>query len=248
MITFKGPGEFAKMRAAGRVVAEVHDKVRTAARPGITLLSLDCLAAEIIEQRGCHASFLNYHGYPGHVCLSLNEVIVHGIPDARVLREGDILALDVGVVYQGWHADAAITFGVGEISAEAKRLIEVTERAMWAGIDRCKPGKRLGDIGHAIESVGNAAGFGVVREYTGHGIGQQMHEDPQVLNYGERGKGLKLKAGMAVCIEPMFNAGTHTTRVLDDHWGVVTADGTLSAHWEHTVAITGNGAEVLTVP
>jgi methionyl aminopeptidase len=246
MITIKGDEEFAKMAHAGRVVAEIHQRLRGAAQPGVSLLELDRMAAEIIRERECTPSFLNYHGYPAHVCLSPNEVIVHGIPDDRRLVEGDLLSLDAGAIYQGWHADAAITFGVGTVSPEALVLMEATERAMWAGIDHIRPGKRLGDIGHAVESVAAELGLGVVREYTGHGIGRQMHEDPQVLNYGTPGTGMKLRAGMAVCIEPMFNIGTGATRVLEDGWSVVTADGSLSAHFEHTVAVTADGPRVLT--
>ncbi len=248
MITYKGPAEFARMRRAGRVVAEVLAKVGEAARPGVTLLSLDRLAAGIIAERQCLPSFLNYHGYPAHICLSLNETIVHGIPDGRVLREGDILSVDVGAVFEGWHGDAAVTLGIGEIPPEARRLLEVTEQGLWAGIEECRDGRRLGDVGHAISAVAVAAGLGVVQEYTGHGIGRQMHEEPQVLNYGEPGKGLRLKRSMAVCIEPMFNLGGRQTRLLDDGWTVVTADGSLSAHFEHTVAITARGPEVLTLP
>lgn len=246
MITIKGREEFALMRAAGRVVAEVHTKVREAARPGTRLIDLDRLAAEIIANRDCTPSFLNYHGYPAHVCLSPNQVIVHGIPDDRVVEEGDVLSLDAGAIYQGWHADAAITFPVGEVAPEALALVEVTERAMWAGIEQVRHGNRLGDVGHAIEAVGEQHGYGVVREYTGHGIGRQMHEEPQVLNYGTPGKGMRLRKGMAICIEPMFNMGSRETRVLSDGWSVVTADGSLSAHWEHTIAITPDGPEVLT--
>ncbi|MBM3695668.1 MAG: type I methionyl aminopeptidase, partial [Actinobacteria bacterium] len=236
------------MRRAGRVVAEVLAAVREAARPGTELQSLDRLAASIAAKRGCLPSFLNYHGYPAHICLSPNDTIVHGIPDKRRLREGDILSVDMGVISEGWHGDAAVTFGIGEISPEAQRLLEATEKALWAGIEQCRDGNRLGDVGHAISAVGEAAGFGVVQEYTGHGIGRQMHEEPQVLNYGEPGKGLRLKRGMAVCIEPMFNLGSRHTKVLDDGWTVVTADGSPSAHFEHTVAITASGPEVLTLP
>jgi methionyl aminopeptidase len=248
MITLKSPAEFALMRRAGRVVAEVLESVRVAALPGVALIDLDRLAARIIGDRGCRSSFLNYHGYPAHICLSPNEAIVHGIPDQRVLREGDLLALDAGAIFEGWHADAAITFGIGQVSEEARRLIEVTERALWAAVEKCRPGGRLGDVSHAIESIGVSAGYGVVHEYTGHGIGRQMHEEPQVNNFGEPGRGLKLKAGMAVCLEPMFNVGRRQTRVLDDGWKVVTADGSLSAHFEHTVAVTASGPEVLTLP
>lgn len=248
MITFKGPAEFARMRRAGRVVAEVLEKVSAAALPGASLRSLDQMAAGIIAERGCLPSFLNYHGYPAHICLSLNETIVHGIPGPRVLKEGDILSIDVGAIFEGWHGDAAVTIGVGEIAPEARRLMAVTEQGLWAGIEQCRDGRRLGDVGHAISTVAGEAGLGVVREYTGHGIGRQMHEEPQVLNYGEPGKGLRLKRGMAVCIEPMFNLGGRETKVLEDGWTVVTADGSLSAHFEHTVAITAKGPEVLTLP
>ncbi|MFH2073174.1 MAG: type I methionyl aminopeptidase, partial [Actinomycetota bacterium] len=173
---------------------------------------------------------------------------VHGIPDSRKVAEGDILSLDAGAIYRGWHGDAAITFAIGEVPPETQALMDATERALWAGIEASVPGARLGDVGHAIEAVAIEAGFGVVREYTGHGIGQQMHEEPQVLNYGQPGKGMRLKAGMAIAIEPMFNLGGEATRVLDDHWSVVTTDGSLSAHFEHTIAISKNGPEVLTLP
>ncbi len=240
--------DFARMRRAGSVVAQVHEAVRAAAEPGVTLLELDAIAADIIEAGSCTANFLNYHGFPASTCLSVNSEIVHGIPSARELKEGDILSLDAGAIFEGWHADAAISFGVGEIAPEAQRLLEVTEEALQIGIEHSLAGARLGDIGHAISEVAAPHGYGVVRDYTGHGIGLQMHEDPQVLNYGTPGKGMKLKAGMAICIEPMFNVGTHETRVLDDNWTVVTADGSLSAHFEHTIAITPNGPEVLTLP
>ena len=236
------------MRQAGAVVARIHEVVRAAARPGVTLFHLDSLAADVIADGGCTSNFLNYHGFPANICLSVGSEIVHGIPSKRELKEGDVLSLDAGAIYDGWHADAAITFGIGEISSESARLIEVTEKAMWAGIEISRPGTRLGDIGHAVSQVAEPHGYGVVREYTGHGIGLQMHEEPQVLNYGDPGKGMKLKAGMAICIEPMFNLGTHETRVLADNWTVVTADGTISAHFEHTIAITPDGPEVLTLP
>ncbi len=248
MITIKGRDEFAKMARAGRVVAEVHAELRDASKPGVRLIDLDKMAAEILRRRGATPSFLNYHGYPAHVCLSPNQVIVHGIPDERRLEEGDILSLDAGAIIDGWHADAALTYAIGEVSEEAARLIDATERGMWAGIEATKVGARLGDLGAAIQSVGEGAGYGVVREYTGHGIGRQMHEEPQVLNYGVGGKGMKLRKGMAICIEPMFNLGGRETRLLDDGWSVVTADGTLSAHWEHTVALTPDGVQVLTAP
>lgn len=248
MITIKGPEEFARMRRAGRVVAQIHSELREAAKPGVTLAELDEMAARILVDNNCTPSFLGYHGYPAHVCLSPNEVIVHGIPDDRVLQDGDILSLDAGAIFEGWHGDAALTFAVGEVSGDAQKLMDVTEEAMWAGIEATGPGARLGDIGAAIQEVAERHGYGLVREYTGHGIGRQMHEEPQVLNYGKAGKGLKLKAGMAICIEPMFNLGSGGTKVLDDGWSVVTEDGKISAHFEHTVAITEDGPEVLTLP
>jgi methionyl aminopeptidase len=249
MISFKKPQDFARMRRAGKVVSRVHQAVREAAKPGVSLLELESIAARVIEDGGCTSSFFNYHGtYPATTCLSVNDQIVHGIPSDRVLEEGDLLSLDAGAIYEGWHADAAISFGIGEVSPDVQDLLHVTERAMWAGIELTKPGTRLGDLGAAVSAVAEPHGYGVVREYTGHGIGRQMHEDPQVPNYGTPGKGMKLKAGMAICIEPMFNLGTHETRVLDDHWTVVTADGAISAHFEHTIAVTPDGPEVLTLP
>ncbi len=236
------------MRQAGAVVARIHGLVREAALPGVSLLTLDSLAAETIAEAGCTPNFLNYDGFPGNICLSVDNEIVHGIPSNRQLREGDVLSLDAGAIYDGWHADAAITFGIGEISPEATKLIEVTEKAMWAGIEKCRPGVRLGDIGHAVSLVAEPHGYGVVRGYTGHGIGLQLHEDPKVPNYGKPGMGMKLKAGMAICVEPMFNLGTYETRVLADDWTVITADGKVSAHFEHTIAITPDGPEVLTLP
>ncbi|MCB2223143.1 MAG: type I methionyl aminopeptidase [Actinobacteria bacterium] len=248
MITIKGPREFDKMRRAGQVVARIHRELREAAVPGVTMVELDRIAGEIIAEEGCTSNFLDYHGYPAYVCLSPNEVIVHGIPDEREVAEGDILSLDAGAIFEGWHGDAALTFPIGEVPAETRALLDATERALWAGIEASVPGARLGDVGHAIEAVAIEAGLGVVREYTGHGIGRQMHEEPQVLNYGEPGKGMRLKAGMAIAIEPMFNMGGEGTRVLADGWTVVTADGSLSAHFEHTVAITKQGPRVLTLP
>ena len=248
MITLKRPEDFDRMRYAGSVVARIHRDLQEAAEPGVKLLDLDALAAEIIAEADCTPNFLNYHGFPANTCLSLNEQIVHGIPSKRKLAEGDILSVDAGAIFEGWHADAAITFPIGEIPPETKELLDVTKRALDVGIERSTVGTRLGDIGHAISAVAEPHGYGVVREYTGHGIGVQMHEDPQVLNYGTPGKGMKLKAGMAICIEPMFNVGGHETKVLSDQWTVVTADGSLSAHFEHTVAITDEGPEVLTVP
>ncbi len=246
MITVKTRDDFDKMAIAGKVVAMVHDAVRDAARPGVTLLELDSLAESIIRDNGCVPSFLGYHGYPASICTSPNSVIVHGIPGSYTLEEGDILSVDAGAIYEGWHGDAAVTFPIGSVAPEVEQLIRATEEALWAGIAQAKVGNRLGDIGHAVESVGNRNGYGVVREYIGHGIGRAMHEKPEVPNYGSPGKGLPIKEGWALAIEPMFNLGTHETAVLDDGWTVVTADGALSAHFEHTVAITPDGPKVLT--
>jgi methionyl aminopeptidase len=208
---------------------------------------LDGLADRLIRERGAVPSFLGYRGYPGRICASPNEVIVHGIPDDRELVEGDILSVDVGLILDGWHADSACTYPVGEIDPVARKLLEVTEASLEAGIERCRPGLHLSDISHAIESVIVAEGFSVVREFVGHGIGRQLHEDPQVPNFGPPGQGPLLETGMVLAIEPMVNVGGWKTKTLDDGWTVVTLDGSLSAHFEHTVAVTDNGPDVLTV-
>lgn len=247
MITIKSKREFAKMEKAGATVAAVHAAIREAAGPGVSLLELEEISARIIEERGCIPSFLNYHGtYPATLCLSPNDVIVHGIPTDYRLEEGDILAVDAGAIFEGFHGDAAFTMGIGEISSDAAQLVAATEEAMWAGIRQVRHGNRLGDIGAAVAEVGSRHGYGVVEEYVGHGIGRQMHEEPQVPNYGKPGSGLKLRKGMALCIEPMFNVGRRHTKVDSDGWTVRTADGSLSAHWEHTVAITPDGPMVFT--
>lgn len=247
MITIKSRREFAKMARAGAAVAAVHAAVREAAVPGVTLLELDEMGAKVIASHGCTSSFLGYQGtYPATLCLSPNDVIVHGIPDDYVLEEGDILSVDAGAIYEGFHGDAAFTMPIGNVSTEAQRLIEVTEEGMWAGVHQVRKGSRLGDIGSAVHEVGVAHGYGVVEEYVGHGIGRKMHEEPQVPNYGEPGKGMKLKTGMALCVEPMFNIGGRHAEVDRDGWTVRTADGTLSAHWEHTVAVTPDGPQVFT--
>ncbi|MFP3915550.1 MAG: type I methionyl aminopeptidase, partial [Actinomycetota bacterium] len=247
MITIKSRREFEKMAVAGACVAAVHRAVREAAVPGTSLLELEEISRRVLAERDCQSSFLNYHGtYPATLCLSPNDVIVHGIPTDYVLREGDILSVDAGAIYQGFHGDAAFTMPIGEVSAEARALIEATEEGMWAGIRAVKPGARLGDIGAAISEVGARHGYGVVEEYLGHGIGRQMHEEPQVPNVGEPGKGMKLRTGMALCIEPMFNLGERQTTVDADGWTVRTADGSLSAHWEHTVALTKDGVMIFT--
>lgn len=247
MISIKSRREFAKMEKAGATVAEVHQAVREAAVPGASLLDLEAISERIIAANGCTSSFLNYHGsYPATLCLSPNDVIVHGIPTDYRLEEGDILSVDAGAIYEGFHGDAAFTIGIGEISDEAKQLIDITEQALWAGVRKVKAGNRLGDIGAAVARIGSEHGYGVVEEYVGHGIGRQMHEEPQVPNYGEPGTGMKLRKGMALCIEPMFNIGRRHTKVDPDGWTVRTADGSLSAHWEHTVAITPDGPMIFT--
>jgi len=236
------------MEIAGRCVAAAHDAVREAARPGVTTRELDAIAAEVIRDHDCRPSFLGYHGYPATICASPNSAIVHGIPDGYRLRSGDVISIDVGAIYEGWHGDAAFTMAIGSVDPAVEELLEATERALWNGIAQARPGNRLGDVGRAIEATAEPMGYGVVREYIGHGIGRQMHEAPNVPNYGKPGTGMKIKPGMALAIEPMFNLGTKDTILLDDGWTVVTADGSLSAHFEHTIAITKEGPKVLTLP
>jgi methionyl aminopeptidase len=247
MITRKSPTEIDHMRRAGRLVGHTLSTLVEAVRPGVTLLELDALAERVIRDGGGTPSFLGYHGFPATLCLSPNDWIVHGIPNGYVLQEGDILSIDCGAIVAGWHGDAAVTVPVGQVDESAQRLIETTERAMWAGIAQVRAGNRLSDIGHAVERVAAAPGYGVVREYVGHGIGTRMHEEPQVPNYGRPGRGLRLEVGLALAIEPMVNEGSAETRVLDDNWTVVTSDGSRSAHFEHTVVITPQGPEVLTL-
>jgi methionyl aminopeptidase len=249
VITRKTPEQIALMRRAGKVVAEMHEECIRAAKPGATTADVDAVARDVIERRGARSNFLGYHGFPAVVCTSPNQVIVHGIPsEAVVLEEGDILSIDCGAIIEGWHADAAVTVPIGEIDAESKRLIEVTRASLEAAIDEVVIGRRLGDVGAAVEAVAVQAGFTVVREYVGHGIGTAMHEEPQIPNYGPAGRGLKLKEGLVIAIEPMVNAGGPETEVRDDGWTVVTRDGRRSAHFEHTIAVTEHGPDVLTVP
>jgi methionyl aminopeptidase len=239
--------EIDKMRKAGRVVAEILEKTRAAIRPGVTTLEIDAVARAIIEARGARSNFLNYHGFPAVICTSPNDMIVHGIPGGYVLKEGDILSVDCGAIIEGYHGDAAYTAPVGDVTAEATRLMEVTERSLYAGIDQLRDGNRLHDVGRAVQEVAEAAGFSVVRNYVGHAIGTAMHEDPQVPNYWPGSPGPRLKVGNVFAVEPMVNVGSPETRELEDGWSVVTADGRLSAHFEHTIAITENGPEVLTL-
>ncbi|MEP7326507.1 MAG: type I methionyl aminopeptidase [Gemmatimonadota bacterium] len=248
MITIKSPREIEAMAHAGRIVAQTLALMHEQARPGMSTEDLDRLAEEFIRSHaGATPSFKGLYGFPKTLCTSINEEIVHGIPSPRrVLREGNIVSVDVGVHYDGLHADSATTIAVGEISPDAKRLLEVTRQSLAAGIEQARAGNHVGDIGHAVQKVAEAAGFGVVRELVGHGIGTAFHEEPQVPNYGSPRRGPKLMEGMTLAIEPMITLGDPATRTLGDKWTVVTADGTLSAHFEHTVAITKNGPRILT--
>jgi methionyl aminopeptidase len=240
--------EIVKMRRAGKVVAEMIEKTRAAVRPGISTLDLDAVARKVIADRNARSNFLNYHGFPATICTSPNSMIVHGIPSADViLQEGDIISIDCGAIIEGYHGDAAYTVGVGEISKAAARLLEVTEASLWAGIEVMREGNRLHDIGREVQRVAEAAGYSVVRKYVGHAIGTAMHEEPQVPNYWPGNPGPKLKIGNVYAIEPMVNVGGPDTIELDDGWSVLTADGSLSAHFEHSIAITEDGPEVLTL-
>jgi methionyl aminopeptidase len=246
MIYKKSRAEIAIMRRAGVVVADTLNRLEDALRPGITTARLDEIAERTIRAGGGRASFKGYRGYPASICTSPNAVIVHGIPGDDRLEDGDIVSLDVGAFVDGFHADSAWTFPVGEVDARVAELLKVTEASLDAAIASCRPGSRLGDVGYAVQSVAEAAGFSIVREYVGHGVGRALHEDPQIPNYGPPGRREVLSPGMTLAIEPMVNAGGPETRVLEDGWTVVTADGEFSAHFEHTVAITEEGSEVLT--
>lgn len=249
MITKKSHEQIALMRRAGRVVAEMHEECIRAAKPGATTLDVDRVAREVLERRGARSNFLNYHGFPAVICASPNHVIVHGIPDDTVLEDGDIFSIDCGAIIEGWHGDAAITIPIGTVDDESQRLIDVTKASLDAAIERVVDGKRLGEVGAAVEDVAVGAGFTVVKEYVGHGIGTAMHEEPQVPNYaGGPNAKYKMKEGLVLAIEPMVNAGTAETLLLDDGWTVVTRDGRRSAHFEHTIAVTDHGPEVLTLP
>ncbi|HZK50865.1 MAG TPA: type I methionyl aminopeptidase [Actinomycetota bacterium] len=246
MASKKAPEEIAAMRRSGSILAETIDLLEEAIRPGVTTAELDAVAARSISDAGAEASFHGYRGFPASICASPNDVIVHGIPNERRLDEGDIVSLDVGVFYEGWHSDSAWTFPVGEVDAAAHDLLKVTEASLDAAIDQCRPGKHLGDVGHAVDQTATSAGFSVVREYAGHGIGRQLHEDLWVPNFGPPGRRELLVVGVTLAVEPMLNLGGPETKTLSDGWTVVTADGSLSAHFEHTIAITPEGCEVLT--
>lgn len=247
-VTIKSGREIALMREAGRILALVHEELAKFVKPGITTLDIDKRGEEIIRSFDCIPSFLNYNGYPGSVCVSVNDEVVHGIPHKdKLIVEGDIVSLDTGVIYQGYQSDAARTLAVGEINEEAKRLIKVTEGSFFAGIKFAKEGNHLYDISRAIQEYVEAAGFSVVRDLVGHGIGTQMHEEPEIPNFRQRRRGIKLQAGMTLAIEPMVNVGRYDVEWLDDDWTVVTEDGSLSAHYENTVLITKEGPEILSL-
>jgi len=246
MITCKQGRELEAMRASGRLAGDVLRAVAAAAVPGVSTRDLDALAQRLIGERGATCSFLGYRGFPGALCVSINEEVIHGIPSDRKILPGDVVSIDVGVCLEGFHGDTATTVLVGVTDPDVLRLVDATRRARDAGIAAVRPGARLGDVSHAVEQVVEAAGCSVVREFVGHGIGRQLHEDPQIPNYGRPGRGPLLQVGMTLCVEPMVNLGRPEVSVLGDGWTVVTRDGRPSAHFEHTVAVCADGAEILT--
>src|SRR5918997_2717547 len=247
MIIGKSRKELEKMRAAGQLVGRVLQELRRMVEPGVTTLEIDMAAERMIREAGALPTFKGYHGYPFSICASVNEQVVHGFPSDYVLQEGDIFSIDCGATLEGFVGDTATTVPVGEVDEEKLRLIQVTEECLDRAIEKCRPGNHLGDIGWAVQEHAEANGYSVVRDYVGHGIGRRMHEDPQIPNYGRPGLGPKIKSGYVFAIEPMVNLGTHFTKVLSDGWTVVTLDGNPSAHAEHTIAITEDGPEVLTL-
>jgi methionyl aminopeptidase len=253
-IHLKSDAEVAKMRAAGLVVSEALERVRAAIVPGVTTADLNAIAEQVIDGAGASSNFKGYRGggqtpYPAVICASVNDEVVHGIPGDRALREGDIISIDCGAVVEGWHGDAAFTAGVGEIDPAIAKMLDVCEEALWRGIAAAKAGGRLGDIGHAVESYVKSQGrYGIVEEYGGHGIGTEMHQRPHVANHGRRGKGLILRPGLTLAVEPMIMMGGHRVATLEDDWTVVTVDGSWAAHFEHTFAVTPAGPTVLTAP
>lgn len=247
-VTIKTAREIELMREAGRLLEKVHDELAAFIRPGISTLDIDRLGEKLIRSFGCTPNFLNYNGYPASICVSVNDEVVHGIPkEGRILREGDIVSLDAGLIYKGYHSDAARTHGVGKISPEAQQLIDVTRQSFFEGIKYAKAGNHLNDISTAIGTYAERYGYGVVRDLVGHGIGTHLHEDPQIPNFPQRRRGIRLVPGMTLAIEPMINQGRADVAWLDDDWTVVTQDGTLSAHYENTVLITEGGPEILTL-
>ncbi len=246
MIVCKSAAEIQRMRPAGRLVADVLAALRAAVQPGVTTADLDAIAERPIRGAGGVPAFKGYHGYPATICSSVNDEVIHGIPSKRALEEGDVVSIDCGAVLDGFYGDSAITVPVGPVSEQAAELLRVTEEALHKGIAQARPGGRISDIGHAVQRHVEAHGFSVVREFVGHGIGEKMHEEPQIPNYGEPGRGPRLVEGMVLAIEPMVNAGKPAVKVLKDGWTAVTRDGSLSAHFEHTVAVTAGGPEILT--
>ncbi|NIN67815.1 MAG: type I methionyl aminopeptidase [Anaerolineae bacterium] len=246
MVIRKSDRELALMREAGRIVAITHAQLEDRIRPGVTTAELDALAHETVTRLDATPAFLGYRGFPASLCVAINEEVVHGIPGPRVLEEGDIVSMDFGAIYRGYHGDAAVTVGVGKISQQAQELIDTARGALEAGIAQARKGSYLGDISWAIQNYAESRDFSVVRQYVGHGIGRDMHEDPQIPNYGQPGRGIVLKPGMTFALEPMVNIGTYLTQVLEDDWTVVTDDGELSAHFEHTIAVTDGEPEILT--
>jgi len=246
MIICKTPREIEIMREAGRIVALTHQELKKYIAPGITTKELDSIAEKVIRQFDAIPSFKGYNGFSGSICASVNNELVHGIPGKRVLNEGDIISIDIGAKYNGYHGDSAWTYAVGQIDEQTTRLLEVTEQSLYEGLKEAKPGERLSNISHAIQTYAESNGFSIVREYVGHGIGQDLHEDPQIPHYGPPNKGPRLKPGMVLAIEPMVNAGSRYVKTLADDWTVVTVDGKMCAHFEHTVAITETGYEILT--
>jgi len=251
-VTIKRPAEIGRMRAAGAILADILEVLRAELRPGVSTGELDEIAARMIRDAGAVSSFMGYGSnppFPGVICASINDEVVHGIPSPRrLIADGDLVSIDIGCIVDGWHADCARTWIVGEVPREVSDLVDATRRGMEAGIAAAVPGNRLGDVGHAIESVAHERGYGIVRPFVGHGIGRSMHEEPQVANYGRPGTGLLIEAGMCFAIEPMFNLGGDEVFVEDDGWTVRTADGGLSAHFENTISVTDAGPELLTVP
>ncbi len=246
MIVTKDTREIELMKEAGKIVALVHQKMAETIKPGITTLELDAIAEKIIRDCGASPSFKNYGGFPASICTSINDEIVHGIPSHRVLKDGDIISVDVGACYKGYHGDSAWTYAVGNINDEANRVMDATKGALFAGLEYAKPGNRLSDISHAIELYLDSHGCTTPLEYTGHGVGSKLHEDPSIPNHGAPGRGPRLKPGMTLAIEPMGHGGKADIRILDDNWTAVTADGSLAAHYEHSIVITNDGYEILT--
>ncbi|HDR7391691.1 type I methionyl aminopeptidase [Bacillus toyonensis] len=246
MIICKTPREIEIMREAGRIVALTHQELKQHITPGITTKELDQIAEKTIQKYGATPSFKGYNGFPGSICASVNEELVHGIPGKRKLEEGDIISIDIGAKYNGYHGDSAWTYPVGNISESVQKLLDVTEKSLYLGLEQVKPDERLSNISHAVQTHAEENGFSIVREYVGHGIGQDLHEDPQIPHHGPPNRGPRLKPGMVICVEPMVNQGRRYVKTLSDDWTVVTVDGKWCAHFEHTIALTEAGYEILT--